>query len=130
MEPATSTTTPTATEGPNTIRETCSGMLVISPKGPSLSEGDAAGVLAEAMPEAVRARGRVLLDMSRIEYMSSAGISMLVQLRELCMGEGGSLALCGLAKPIAGVLKTTRVDRLFTIATSREKALAKLVKLG
>lgn len=117
-------------EGPNTVRETSMGVLVVSPKGPSLSEADAAGVLAEAMPDAVRARGRVLLDMSRVEYMSSAGISMLVQLRELCMGEGGSLALCNLAKPIAAVLKTTRVDRLFTIAPSREKALTKMGKQG
>ncbi|MEQ9095659.1 MAG: STAS domain-containing protein [Phycisphaerales bacterium] len=117
-------------EGLNTLREICSGVLVVSPKGPSLSESDAADVLAETMPDAARQRGRVVLDMSRVEYMSSAGISMLVQLRELCMGEGGSLALCNLAKPIAAVLKTTRVDRLFTIAPSREKALTKMGKQG
>lgn len=115
-----------AIEGPNTIRESYSGVLVISPKGPSLSESDASDVLAESTPDAVQARGKVVLDMARVEYMSSAGISMLVQLREACIGEGGSLALCNLAKPIAAVLKTTRVDRLFVITASREKALAKI----
>ncbi|MFI4916205.1 MAG: STAS domain-containing protein [Phycisphaerales bacterium JB060] len=130
MQPAANATNPIATEGPNTVRENCGRVLVVTPKGPSLGEWDAAGVLAEIATDVARARGRVLLDMSRIEYMSSAGISMLVQLRELSMGEGGSLALSNLAKPIAGVLKTTKVDRLFTIAPSREKALAKLGKQG
>ena len=64
--------------------------------------------------------------MTRVEYMSSAGISMLVQLREACGKAGGSLAISGLASPIASVLKTTKVDRLFTIFKTREKALAKL----
>jgi len=113
-------------DGPNTTREVAQGLLVITPKGPSISESDAASVLAEVLGDVERARGRVLLDMARVEYMSSAGISMLVQLREACTKAGGSLALSGLASPIAGVLKTTKVDRLFTIAKSREKALSKL----
>ncbi|MEQ8844697.1 MAG: STAS domain-containing protein [Phycisphaerales bacterium] len=117
-----------AVDGPNTIREAMPGVLVITLKGPSLSEADTSGVLAEVGPEIAQARGAVLLDMARIEYMSSAGISMLVQIREACTQAGGSLTLSGLAGPIAGVLKTTKVDRLFTIAKDREKALAKLRK--
>jgi stage II sporulation protein AA (anti-sigma F factor antagonist) len=126
MDASANATGSTAIDGPSAIRETCQGMLVITPKGPALSEGDAGCVLAEVTSDVAQAKGRVLLDMSKIEYMSSAGISMLVQLREACVKEGGSLAMCGLAKPIAGVLKTTRVDRLFTIMPVREKALAKL----
>ena len=113
-------------DGPNATREVDRGVLVITPKGPSLSEADASGVLAEVVGDVTQARGRVLLDMAKIEYMSSAGISMLVQLREACGQAGGALALSGLADPIAGVLKTTKVDRLFTIAKNREKALGKL----
>ncbi len=126
MEASASANGSTAIDGPNTVRETCQGILVITLKGPSLSEGDAGAVLAEVTGDVANAKGRVLLDMSKIEYMSSAGISMLVQLREACVNEGGSLAMCGLAAPIAGVLKTTRVDRLFKISPTREKALAKL----
>ena len=113
-------------DGPNTTRESVRGLLVVTPKGPSLSEADASGVLAEVVGDVGQARGRVLLDMARVEYMSSAGISMLVQLREACTKAGGSLALSGLASPIASVLKTTKVDRLFTITKDRDKALAKL----
>ena len=113
-------------EGPNTTRQVDRGILVITPKGPSLSEADASGVLAEVVGDVAAANGRVLLDMAKVEYMSSAGISMLVQLREACGQAGGSLALSGLASPIASVLKTTKVDRLFTIAKSRDKAIAKL----
>lgn len=113
-------------DGPNTTRQVDRGVLVITPKGPSLSEADASGVLAEVVGDVTQAKGRVLLDMAKVEYMSSAGISMLVQLREACGQAGGSLALSGLADPIADVLKTTKVDRLFTIAKNRDKALSKL----
>ncbi len=113
-------------EGQNTTRETTQGMLVITAKGPSITESDATSVLAEVVGDVEGSGGRVLLDMTRVEYMSSAGISMLVQLREACGKAGGSLAISGLASPIASVLKTTKVDRLFTIFKTREKALAKL----
>ena len=113
-------------DGPNTTRETTQGMLVITPKGPSITESASTSVLAEVVGDVERSNGRVLLDMARVEYMSSAGISMLVQLREACANAGGPLAISGLASPIASVLKTTKVDRLFTITKTREKALAKL----
>jgi len=113
-------------DGPNATRGVDRGVLVITPKGPSLSEADAAGLLAEVSTDVAAADGPVLLDMARVEYMSSAGISMLVQLREACGAASGTLALCGLASSLSSVLKTTRVDRLFTIAKTRDKALAKL----
>lgn len=113
-------------DGPSTTRQHCAGVLVITPKGPSLCDADTPNVLAESLAQVGSARGRVLLDMARVEYMSSAGISMLVQLREACVQAGGSLALCGLSRPIAAVLKTTRVDRLFQIAKTRDKALGKM----
>lgn len=121
-------TATTIVDGPTATREVCASVLVITPKGPSLTEADTSGLIAETAGDIAQARGRVLMDMARVEYMSSAGISMLVALRESCSEAGGSLTLSGLASPIATVLKTTRVDRLFTIAKSREKALGKLGK--
>lgn len=118
----------TTIDGPTAIREVCAGVLVITPKGPSLTEADTSGLIAETASDIIQARGRVLMDMSRVEYMSSAGISMLVALRESCSQAGGALTLSGLAGPIATVLRTTRVDRLFTVAKNREKALGKLSK--
>lgn len=116
---------PSVIDTPTATREMHEGVLVVSPKGPSLSESDASALLAEVAAQVPAARGRVLMDMSGVEYMTSSGISMLVQLREACTHEGGRLALCGLATPIADVLKTTRVDRLFTVARDRAKALRK-----
>lgn len=121
-------TTTTAIDGPTATREVCASVLVVTPKGPSLTEADTSSLIAETTSDIAQARGRVLIDMARVEYMSSAGISMLVALRESCSQAGGSLTLSGLAGPIAAVLKTTRVDRLFTIAKSREKALLKMGK--
>lgn len=119
------TVPPTLMDTPTATREVLEGVLVVSPKGPSLSEADASALLSDVVAQVPLARGRVLMDMSKVEYMTSSGISMLVQLREACTREGGGLALCGLAAPLADVLKTTRVDRLFTVARDRAKALRK-----
>lgn len=121
-------TATTITDGPTATREVYVGSLVITPKGPSLTEADTSNLIAETAGDITQAQGRVLIDLARVEYMSSAGISMLVAMRESCSHAGGSLTLSSLADPIATVLKTTRVDRLFTIAKNREKALVKMGK--
>ncbi|GIW73797.1 MAG: hypothetical protein KatS3mg103_0319 [Phycisphaerales bacterium] len=113
-------------DGTIATRTLVAGLLVVGPKGPSLREADAAGLLEEVLADLPKVQGRVLMDMARVEFMSSAGISMLVQLAEACRRAGGSLAVCGLAKPIAQVLRTTRVDRLFAVHKDRDKALARL----
>ncbi|MEO1009174.1 MAG: STAS domain-containing protein [Planctomycetota bacterium] len=113
-------------EGRFATLENAGHALIVKVRGPSLSDEDAAGVLAQVAGHVDRCGGRVVLDLTGVEFMVSAGISMVLELRERCHAAGGQLAVCGLARPIASVLHSTRVDRLVVVARTSERAARKI----
>ncbi len=70
----------------------------------------------------------VVLDLSRVTMMTSAIIGELVKFRKRCDQDKIELRLCGLSKEIAEVFKITRMDKIFKIYKTREKALKSFSK--
>jgi anti-anti-sigma factor len=68
-----------------------------------------------------------VLDFSNVEFISSAGIRVLVKLTKMLGGSG--LALCGLNDQVATVLDIAGFAGFFTIASDRRAAIAKLEEL-
>lgn len=78
---------------------------------------DAAGAIAfkEAMRRATEgAQTRVILDLSRVEFLDSSGLGAVVSIMKQ-LGEGCRLELAGLAPAVAKVFRLTRMDQIFTI---------------
>ena len=71
--------------------------------------------------------GRWVLDMSGSQYIGSAILGVLVNIRQLIRGSGGHLAVCGLSDPLIHAMRTCSLYNLFTVAESRADA-ARLVK--
>jgi anti-anti-sigma factor len=76
---------------------------------------------------------RVVLDMSKLEYMSSVGYGPLISLRSYIREAGGRLVLCQLSPVVKEMFETTRLlinphspKSLFEFTDSREKALEML----
>lgn len=70
---------------------------------------------AERLEAILRDRkGRVVLDMSGIEFIDSMGLGALVRVFKKAAG-GGRLELAGLAPAVAKVFQLTRMDTVFTI---------------
>lgn len=65
----------------------------------------------------------VIVDMSHVEVLTSAGIGTLVRLHKRADGRGGKLAVCSLNEELADLFKLTRMDRLFVLAEDRAAAL-------
>ncbi len=80
----------------------------------------------DARLQALFAEGNRLfvLDFSKVEVISSAGIRVLVKLNKMLRGSG--LALCGLNEQVGTVLDITGFAGFFTIAPDRRAALARL----
>lgn len=77
-------------------------------------------------------RGRVAVNFSGVEYVSSQVIGMLLNVREQIAERNGTLVLCKLGKHVIDVMKITKLDRHFTISDSvsavvgkRERATAR-----
>ncbi len=69
---------------------------------------------------------RVVLDLSRVEIMSSAMLSVLVQAYRQLAESSGRLVLSGLKPPVLKVFEITRLNQLFRLEVDVPAALARL----
>ena len=68
--------------------------------------------------------GQWVLDLSRLSYMGSAALGLMVNLRQQIKQSGGRLVLCGLSPQLLHIFKTCCMERLFKIVKSRSDAVA------
>lgn len=74
--------------------------------------------------------GRLLLDFSRVRFMSSAMLGRLVMLHGKCKKANVTLKMCCLADNLAEVFKITNLHKMFDIQRDKEKAIAAFGKKG
>lgn len=75
--------------------------------------------LREVLLGAVRQlEGRLLVDLSGVEYMDSSGVGTLVFVKREVERAGGRLVLLGLRPRVRSVLEITHLEKFFTIARS------------
>ena len=67
--------------------------------------------------------GSWVLDLSRLSYMGSAALGLMVNLRQQIKQSGGRLVLCGLSPELMNVFKTCCMERLFKIVKGRAEAV-------
>lgn len=67
---------------------------------------------------------RVVADLSRLRFISSPLLGILIMLHRKVNAVQGSLKLCGLHPNIEEVLKVTRLNTLFSICDDRQSAFS------
>jgi anti-anti-sigma factor len=72
---------------------------------------ESAEAMGRELIEAVQAEGakKVVVDLSRVEYMSSVGYGPLISLRGWVRQAGGRLVLCGLSTVVYQMFEATRL---------------------
>ena len=81
--------------------------------------GDQIKAVVESEPEI-----RLLVSFDNVEFFSSAALGMLITLDKLVKERKGRLKLSDISPQIYEVFKITRLDKLFEIHETTEKALA------
>jgi anti-sigma B factor antagonist len=71
-------------------------------------------------------RGRLVVDLKQIIYISSAGFRALLVAGRLADETKGTLALCGLSAELQRLFDLGAFTDLFTIYGSRDESIAKL----
>lgn len=64
-----------------------------------------------------------LINLSAVEFIDSSGIGCLVTCLK-SIGPKGKIVLCGLKPAVESMFKLTRMDRVFTLCSTEEQALA------
>jgi anti-sigma B factor antagonist len=71
----------------------------------------------------------VVLDFSKVGFMSSAMLGRLVRLQKRCKEMKVHLALCGISKDIMEVFRVTRLNKFFNIQPDIATARDALIRL-
>ncbi len=72
------------------------------------------------------ANPRIVIDLSGVSYVSSAGLGELVQLVSRANSQSARMVLCAPSPFVSGVLKATRLDKFFEILPTTAAALSAL----
>ncbi len=89
-------------------------------------DGSTAGILQEQILPLAQTGSRILLDMSAVPYMSSAGLRMLLSLYRKATSVDGKLVLVGLSEEILDTMSITGFLDFFTTCDTVDAGMAAL----
>lgn len=75
------------------------------------------------LDELDRGERKFLMDFERTGYIDSSGLGVLVSLSKKIREQGGALKLANLNDDLRTLFELTKLDTLFEIADSRQRAL-------
>jgi len=64
-----------------------------------------------------------ILDLSKTEYVGSAVLGLMVNVRQHVKTAKGKLVICSLSRTLHDIFRASSLERLFLIAKSRSEAL-------
>jgi anti-anti-sigma factor len=105
------------------IGERRSGVLVLAPGARGLRE---LGELERLVVADRRGRERLVMDLAGVEYISSAGLRVLLMAAKRLKGPAAGLVLCGLGPSVRTVLELAGFLPLFAVEAGREQAVARI----
>lgn len=72
----------------------------------------------------VQGRSRVVMDLSGIGFMDSAGLGAILSIFKKVRGDGGQFRVFGLSNEVKALFELVRMQRLFEVYPDRESAVA------
>jgi anti-sigma B factor antagonist len=103
----------TVTEQENVTRVAVEGSI----------DGKTAPALREELRPTLESAHSVVLDMRRVDYMSSAGLRLLLLIYREFTAKKGKLVLLGLSPDIRAVMSHTGFLNFFTVVESEQEAM-------
>ena len=101
------------------------GVLVVAPRG--RVDTTTADELEKRLVQALDAgERRLVIDMAGIEYISSAGLRVLLLVAKKLRTSGGELVLCALGPAVRQVFELAGFLPVFQVLASCEQALTRL----
>jgi anti-sigma B factor antagonist len=68
--------------------------------------------------------GRIVVDLSRVDYMNTPGVAVLVEALQAARKNKTRLVLCGINQRVLAIFQIARLNTVFEIVDSRDAALA------
>src|SRR5438552_1392082 len=98
------------------------GILVGQVNAKSLDVSNARA-FKEAIKPLLTEGARIVLDLSKVEFIDSSGLGALVSCLRQAHAESGEIKLSGLSKPARALFELVRMHRVFEVFNSAEEAV-------
>ncbi|CAM3667303.1 Anti-sigma factor antagonist [Bordetella sputigena] len=96
--------------------------LVVSPQG-QINSANAAAIESELLEQIDNGENRLVLDLSGLDYISSAGLRVMLLVAKRLKQKSGALALCGIQPHVREVFDISGFLSILTVVESRDDAL-------
>jgi anti-sigma B factor antagonist len=106
------------------LHVTKTGEVVIIEVEGQLIVGNRQELKQRVLDEAEAGARKILIDFAKTGYIDSSGLGVLVSLAKRLRELGGDLRLANLNDDLQTLFELTKLDTLFQIADTRERALA------
>jgi anti-sigma B factor antagonist len=67
---------------------------------------------------------RIVVDLSQVSYIDSAGLAALIEAMQKVEGYGGKFVLAGLQETVRSIFEISRLDQVFQIFPDADTALS------
>ena len=98
------------------------GVVIMEIEG-QLIVGNRQELKQKMLDELEKGARKFLIDFANTGYIDSSGLGVLVSLSKKIREQGGELRLANLNEDLKTLFELTKLDTLFQIADTREKAL-------
>jgi stage II sporulation protein AA (anti-sigma F factor antagonist) len=100
-------------------------VVVVAPSG-RLDSGNAQAVERDVAARLPATQPRLVIDLTHLEYISSAGLRALLILAKKCKAARGNVVLCGMQDGVREIFQIGGFLTIFTVRDTREQALGAL----
>jgi anti-sigma B factor antagonist len=101
------------------------GVHVFHLTGRLMDQEQADRLMATLEEELAKGGAHVVLDLSRLQYMNSTGLNILINVLTRTRNAGGDTFIAGLSQGVRQLFVVTKLDSVFTITANVEEALNK-----
>lgn len=105
----------------NLTTRTQNGVLILTPDSSRIDAAGAIHLKEQFRVATENTTGRVVMDLSGVDFMDSSGLGAVVSALKLLKGR--KLELAGLTPVVAKVFKLTRMDQVFVIHDQLDNAV-------
>ena len=115
--------------GSMTLSKTAHGPVEVLSFPDSLSAVTAADVRQELKELIQSGRSRLVMDMAKVRFVDSSGLSVFVVALKAARAQGGDVVLLKLTPEVRSIIELTRLHRVFEIFDDLDAAIAKLKRV-
>lgn len=106
----------------NAIIEKCDDIVVVDVANESIDASNS-GDFKHDLEAAFEDNTRIVLDLSHVEFVDSAGLGAMVWALKQLTSRGGDMCLCNVNGSVRALFELVRMHKLVSVFNSRDEAI-------